>query len=316
MASANLTMMLPLCLASGTDFWGSSPLRLRGGGGLDELTRLRNLVHEENACALPGCNIKYDRFVSILQRAMSRGYVYDSYGNFVLHGLRYGFDIGAQRDQLKGRRVFKNYPPAYAGRQSVSTAILGRLEASKSLCLGRWHDVLADLNALASDYFVFPISAVPKPHEPEVLRPVSDHTKTGFNAHTVLGILGHSLDTFERVSWLLKKDYFMYVSDVADAFVNIPLAPWVWFFMLFRWFPVGSVEGDGSIDDHLYVHLFGDFGTRGLPGTWKIFLVDVVINMARSEFVITLPVEIHTGPPSKRNVLLDRGALRLNFKLF
>ena len=273
-------------------------MRLRGGGPLDELVKLRTLVEEESACALPGCHIKYDRFVPILLRAMSRGYVKDCYGNFVLHGLRHGFDIGAQRELLKGKRVFKNYSSAYDGKASVSAAILGRLEANKTLCLGRMQDVIPALNLYSDAYYFFPLGAVPKPHEPEVMRPVSDHTKTGFNAHTVMGILGHSLDTFKRVAWLLKRNYFMYVSDVADAFVNIPLAPWVWMFMLFRWFELPSDSDQSGSDDFVYVHLFGDFGTRGLPGTWKIFLVDVVINMARSEFVISLPIEIYVDDAS------------------
>ena len=44
---------------------------------------------------------------------------------------------------------------------------------------------------------------------------------------------------------------------------------------------------------YCYVHLFGDFGNRGLPGTFKIFLVDVVVQMARSELVLTLPLAIY-----------------------
>ena len=286
-------MALPLPLQHGKARVPELALRLRGGGHLDEFFRLSALVESENACALPGCNIKYDCFVTVLRRAMSRGYVKDCYGNFVLNGLRHGFDIGADRDALKGRRVFKNYLSAYAGASSISTAISSRLAACKTICLGRWSDVLPKLNVAFADYYVFPMAAVPKPHEPTVLRPVSDHTKTGFNAHTVLGILGHSLDTFKRVSWLLKRDYFMYVSDVADAFVNIPLAPWLWVYMFFRWFEPTAQGGTAGDDVWLYAHLFGDFGTRGLPGTWKIFLVDVVINMARSEFVITLSIEIY-----------------------
>ena len=50
------------------------------------------------------------------------------------------------------------------------------------------------------DFFVFPLGAVPKPHAPDVMRPTSDHTRTGFNAATVLGILGHSLDSVQRES--------------------------------------------------------------------------------------------------------------------
>ena len=46
----------------------------------------------------------------------------------------------------------------------------------------------------------------------------------------------------------------MRVSDVADAFLLIPLAPWLWPFFLFRWFGEDAV--DGAL--YLYVHLFGE----------------------------------------------------------
>ena len=49
----------------------------------------------------------------------------------------------------------------------------------------------------------------------------------------------------------------------------------------------------GGVSLYLYVHLFGDFGTRGLPGTFKIFLVDVIVQMARSELVLTLPLAVY-----------------------
>ena len=38
----------------------------------------------------------------------------------------------------------------------------------------------------------------------------------------------------------------------------------------------------------MFVHTCGDFGTKGMPGVFKIFFVDVVLNMARSERVLTL----------------------------
>ena len=43
-----------------------------------------------------------------------------------------------------------------------------------------------------------------------------------------------------------------------------PFAPWVWPFLFHRFYPG---EGDK-----------GDFGTRGMPGVFKIFIVDVVLN--------------------------------------
>ena len=261
---------------------------MRGAGALDELKAMETLVYEQNACALPGCTIKYDSFRTCLRRAVSRGFVKDADAEFVEDGLRNGFSIGLVPGSLKGKRVFKNYPSAFTSADSVSAAIFARCKAAKTLCLGAWDVVKEALDAYFGDYFVFPMGAVPKPHQPDVMRPTSDHTRTGLNAATIMGFLRHSLDTYNEVSWFLKQDYFMRVSDVADAFLLIPLAPWLWPFFLFRWFTPES----GNVL-HCYAHLFGDFGTRGLPGTFKIFLVDVVVQMARSELVLTLPLAVY-----------------------
>ena len=37
-------------------------MRLRGGGAVDEVSKLKRLVEAENTCALPGCTIIYERF--------------------------------------------------------------------------------------------------------------------------------------------------------------------------------------------------------------------------------------------------------------
>ena len=266
-----------------------APLRVRGAGALEDLKALETLVQEQNACALPGCTIKYNSFMSCLRRAVSRGYVKSVHAEFVEDGLRNGFSIGITPGSLKGKRVFNNYPSAHVSPDSVSAAVFARVKASKTLCLGLWTDLKGELSVWFKDFFVFPMGATPKPHQPDVMRPTSDHTRTGLNAATIVGILKHSLDTYNEVAWFLKKDHFMRVSDVADAFLLIPLAPWLWPFFLFRWF--GEHEADGAL--YLYVHLFGDFGTRGLPGTFKIFLVDVIVQMARSEMVLTLPLAVY-----------------------
>jgi len=158
-----------------------------------EVRRLEQLVHSENACALPGCTIVYDKFVPILQRAMSRGYVRDVFGNFVLEGLKNGFALGVLPGSLRGRRKFRNYPPAYQARESVTAAINARVAAKKTLRIGKWGDVKDAFNLYFTDWFIFPMGAVAKPHQPSVMRPTSDHTRTGFNAATVMGILQHSL---------------------------------------------------------------------------------------------------------------------------
>ena len=74
-----------------------------------------------------------------------------------------------------GRRVFSNYPSAEAGRDSVTDAIQARVAKGKTLELGAWDQVKGDLDAHnISDYFVFPMGAVSKPHQPWILRPTSD----------------------------------------------------------------------------------------------------------------------------------------------
>ena len=61
------------------------------------------------------------------------------------------------------------------------------------------------------------MGAVPKPHAPTVMRPTSDHTRTGLNMATVLGILGHSLDAYKQLEHLLSAGAWMTVADVDDA---------------------------------------------------------------------------------------------------
>ena len=118
-------------------------------------------------------------------------------------------------------------------------------------------------------------------------RPADDHSRTGLNAATNMAGLSYSLDTYREVAHYLKQGYFMRVSDVAAAFPILPLNPGVWPYFLFRFFR-GSSRGAMN----LFVHIFADFGASGTPGTFKKFFVDVVVNMARSELVLTLPMPI------------------------
>ena len=109
----------------------------------------------------------------------------------------------------------------------------------------------------------------------------------GFNAASSLDFLRHSLDTYNEIAWFLRQDYFMRVSDVDAAFPMLPLHPDLWAFMMFRFQPSPS-----DVNQHLFMHVTGDFGTAGMPGCFKIFFVDVVVNMARSLAVLTLPMPV------------------------
>ena len=68
----------------------------------------------------------------------------------------------------------------------------------------------------------------------------------------------------------------------------LPLHPDVWPFFLFRFY-----AGPEDTEMSLFANIFGDFGAAGMPGTFKRFFVDVVVNMARSVRVLTLPMPVY-----------------------
>ena len=48
----------------------------------------------------------------------------------------------------------------------------------------------------------------------------------------------------------------------------------------------------GATVERLFMHVCGDFGAAGMPGTFHIFFSEVVVGMARSELILTLPMAI------------------------
>ena len=260
-----------------------------GAERFEEMFRLADLVHRVGACALPGVNIKYGNFMACMWRAVSRGFVTQSNAEFVSEGLRDGFTAGVQRGKLHGVRIFSNYASAITDhRQKVAEATAERVTAGKTLDLGLWSESLrTTMREVFGDCFSFPMGAVLKALEWWKARPTDDHSRTGLNDATDMSRLWHRVTSYEDMAAWLKMGYVTHVSDVDAAFPQLPLAPWLWPFFFHRFYPV---EGN---ELHLYVHLNADFGTRGLPGTFKIFFVDVLLNMARSELMLTLPMAVH-----------------------
>ena len=277
-------------------------------GPFAEMLHWQRVVERQNACALPGCVFKFDNFMSSLHAAWNKGYVSTGVYEYVSDGLRNGFTLGAQSALLEaqGQQIFRNYKSAYDNRGSISDAVYDRVKKQRSLRIGSWSECYPYLRQLFSSFKSFSLGGVPKPHDPDVIRPVSDHTKSGFNLCTILGILRHSLNTDKEVAWFLEQGFYMHVADVEDAFTIIPLAPWLWPYFFFRWF----ATRDATTED-VYVHLFGDFGTAGMPGTFKIVFVDCIVQMARAAMVLTLPLTVFVDDVAA----MDRDDFRLNIEM-
>ena len=101
--------------------------------GFGTLAGLRELVTSQHACALPGCSVVLERFLPVMWRAVSRGYVHDVHAHFVHNGLLYGFDLGfdAARLARRGRIVYRPYKSAMENAGAVAAAVLKRVAAHK-----------------------------------------------------------------------------------------------------------------------------------------------------------------------------------------
>ena len=106
-----------------------------GASPFDYVARLQQQVREKGACSLPGVSIDYNKFMVIMWRAVSLGWVSHSNAEFVAHGLWHGFDCGLDVNLLRGRRRFRNYKSALEARAKVTKATRVRVSKSKTLML-------------------------------------------------------------------------------------------------------------------------------------------------------------------------------------
>jgi hypothetical protein len=256
----------------------------------EQLDQLRKLVETEGACSLPGCSFDFNIFMPILQRAVIRGYVKLESARFVADGLRYGFRCGVDVARMRGRRIYRNYASAFEGAAKVSEAVLKRVQAHKTICLGEF-DITRKDEIPFQVCAVFPMGAVRKKME-DALRPVDDHTRTLLNLYTNQEGLRYKMNTHKEVASLFFRYFTMAVKDVSDAFPLVPLHPSLWPFMLFQWWDVVAESEGRASAWSLFVHLFAGFGMAGLPGVWKILFADVLVGMARSEQKLTLPMPV------------------------
>ena len=232
-----------------------------------------------------------------MYRAVTRGFVTPLHAHYVHQGLRWGFDLGFSPSKLPGRHFFKNYESAIEAKAAVSKDIHRRLINQKSYSLFPFTPATfrEQLSSFLPSWCVFPLGAVPKSSEPGAFRPISDHSRTGFNDASNDEHLRHSLRSSSDIARCLRDSFFMAVHDVDAAFPLLPLSPLLWPFFLFVWEPHPDCldPSDDPSQEWLHWHVCGDFGARGLPGTFKIFFSDVVVGMARSEGALTLDMPIH-----------------------
>ena len=252
-----------------------------------EVETLASRVREQGTGILDGYTLNYAEFARLAPEIVRAGLVSQLDVDYVLRGIREGFDLGVNESALQGKRVHRNYKSAYEKSDLVSDALRKRVARGKTIKLGEFH---GDPGQLPGDAgIVVPNGSVAKKLEPDAVRPFSDHTKTGFNAACDMTEVAHTLDTYNEISAELKPGYFMRVEDIDGAFPILPLHPKVWKYMYVWWFDVDRPLRDQPRPNTLYMHVFADFGTGPLPGIWDKFF-RVCKAMAKVAGALTLPM--------------------------
>ena len=244
-------------------------------------------VEKEDVSVLSGTTLNLDLLERKLPLAVEAGLVSAKDCEYVLQGVRHGFDLHVDENRLKGKRVFRNYKSAFESKGKVHEALSKRVRSGKTLKLGAFGGKPSELPGMQGCNV--PQGAVPKRLEPDAARPFSDHTKTGFNSACRDDWLKHSLRTYDEIADELKPDYFMRVEDVDGAYPVLPLSPKVWKYMYVWWFDVDRPLEEQVSPNTLYVHTFADFGTSALPGIWDKFF-RCLKALAVMDGVLTLPM--------------------------
>ena len=249
--------------------------------------KLVDEVENTGVDSLTGNTINLELLENKLPAAVTAGLVEQEDADYILHGLKRGFDLHVDESFMRGKRVFKNYKSAFESKDKVHDALMKRVRTGKTLRLGDFTGKVSELPGLCGCNV--PQGAVPKRLEPDAARPFSDHTKTGFNNACKDDWLKHSLNTYNEIAEELKPGYFMRVEDVDGAYPVLPLSPKVWKYMYVWWFDTDLPLKDQVEPNTLYVHIFADFGTSALPGIWDKFF-RCLKALAIMDGVLTLPM--------------------------
>lgn len=258
--------------------------------GLERLVALRAEVEEQGPCILDGFKIKRDLFKGDMWESVSTNHNSAGDAGIIQLGLDEGFSFGIDESLISGVHVRPNYASADEHRELVDKALCKRLAAGKTMHLGKlvkgWRSHV--VSAVGPTFKCFSLGAVLKKLE-IAARPISDHTASGLNDAVNIAWLAYSCRSHAAFKRMFKPGFWAAISDIADAFLILPLKPTLWKYFMFRWY--GQTE-ETKHEMHLYVHLFADFGCAGVPAIFDVFM-RVVIGMARHAGALTLPHAIH-----------------------
>ena len=237
---------------------------------------------------MDGMTLDIHLWERLLPLAVAAGNVKKSVADKVLHGIKFGFDLGADESKMGPAKVRKNYASAMQNSQLVTDALAKRVKKGKTLKLGPWKpsDGLPTGTERGCNV---PQGAVPKKLEKHLVRDISDHTKTHFNNCLDMSDLSHTLNTYAEIEQALRPSYSMRVEDVDGAFPVLPLAPRIWKYMYVIWYDIDIPLTEQKSPNTIYVHTFADFGTAAMPGVWDMFW-RCVKAMAKTEGILTHPM--------------------------
>ena len=243
-------------------------------------------MYSNGTRALAGNTLRGDVLVPLLQKAVRADTISPGRYDRMMNLLRFGADLFIDQEylatHLPKRTYRRNYPTAYENAEAVTAAISARVSSGRTLKLGLFSR--KEFAQLPVDQaIIFPLGAVPKPHDPTEYRPFGDHTKSRLNEAG--RPWKHSIDALNELKRKLSRSKWVRMTDIDGAFTLLPLVPWLWPYMLFVWFDVDAPLGQQKVADVLYVHLFADFGTTGCPLEWFEFFT-VVLDLARMECVL------------------------------
>ena len=218
---------------------------------------------------MAGFTLDLDLWHHYLPLAIQDGFVKRYEADYVLNGISHGFDLNVDESRMGEAKTRQNYKSALDNAQMVSDALKKRVVSGKTLKLGPWDPSVGFPTGNVG--VNVPQGAVAKKLQPDIMRPVSDHTKTHFNDACDISGLAHTLDTYAEIAAELKQGYCMRVEDVDGAFPVLPLAPKIWKYMYVIWYDVDKPLSEQQKPNTLYTHVFGDFGTAAMPGVWDMF---------------------------------------------